>query len=47
MKEERREKRKVKKELKLAFKNHMTKEAKRFNVEEGQIKPGVSIRRID
>ena len=46
MKAERREKRKQKKELKLAFKTQMGKLQKQHVATAGDIKPGVSVKKI-
>ena len=46
MKEERRDKRKLKKELKTAFKSHHDKLAKVSTAENGGIQPGVSVKKI-
>lgn len=47
LKEERRERRKQKKELKVAFKTHSLREVKKATVvDAGNIRPGVSVRKI-
>lgn len=46
MKQEKREKRKLKKELKLAFKNQQTKLVKAHTSDIGSLKPGVSVKKI-
>ena len=46
LKEEKREKRKLKKDLKVAFKTQNTRLVKATTTEIGQIKSGVSIRKI-
>lgn len=46
MKQEKREKRKLKKELKMAFKNQNTKLVKSTTTEIGALKAGVSVKKI-
>jgi len=46
VKEQKRERRKEKKEMKLEFKKEFLKQSKKQVVEIGQIKPGVSVKRI-
>jgi hypothetical protein len=46
MKEEKREKRKLKKELKLAFKNQSSKLVKATTTEIGAIRAGISVKKI-
>lgn len=46
MKEEKREKRKLKKELKLAFKSQNTKLVKATTNEIGQLRAGTSVKKI-
>ena len=46
MKAEKRERRKQKKELKVAFKNHTVKLKKQGTVTAGEIRPGVSVKKI-
>lgn len=46
MKEERREKRKLKKELKLAFQNQNKKLVKATTTDIGALKSGVSVKKI-
>jgi hypothetical protein len=46
MKEEKREKRRLKKELKLAFKTQNTKLVKATTTEVGAIRAGISVKKI-